>query len=145
MPPYPDIITCITEQGLSVPQESVYILQGLLDTNQFSGTPPGPVDVNYTSNINGVLYFDTSTGLIDPSISGGSCTTPDTTNPLTTLSDFPSYEFGGSSSTSTPSASVYSPTENEFLFVFGLFLFVGTLPFWERVLSVTRSRYDSWT
>lgn len=52
---------------------------------------------------------------------------------------------GGTTTTTTSTttaSSLYAPTQQEFLFLFGLFLFVGSVPFWERVFSITRGAYS---
>jgi hypothetical protein len=134
LPPYPDVLTCLDDQGLSIPTLYISTLGLYGDTNQFGGTPPGPDDLIYY-NPNGSLAIDTATGLVDTGETSLVCTTPDTTSPLTSISDFPSYNYGGSSSTSTPPTGGYSPSEDEFLFIFGLFLFIGSIPFWNFLVG----------
>jgi|SRR3972149_12056230 len=45
---------------------------------------------------------------------------------------------GGSIATSTP----LDLTQQEFLFIFGLATFLFSIPFWDRVFTITRGRYD---
>ena len=42
--------------------------------------------------------------------------------------------------TTTPEA--YAPSEDEWLFVFGLLLFLMAVPFWDRSLTITKGKYD---
>ena len=44
--------------------------------------------------------------------------------------------------TTSTSTIPYAPTEDEFLFIFGLFLFIGSVPFWHGIFSIGRGRYD---
>ncbi len=38
-------------------------------------------------------------------------------------------------------SSGYSPSKEEFLFLFAIVLFLGSVPFWERTMSINRQRY----
>lgn len=55
-----------------------------------------------------------------------------------------SFESEPEVGTTTPSVSTsgsYAPTQGEVLFIFGLVLFLASIPFWERVFSLTRGSY----
>ena len=139
-PGFPDVITCVdtvpTLSGLATTTE-VLVFQGTLDPNNL---PIEPNLVAGYSNNDGNAFF-TADGLYQ----FGSLGCPSDMG-YTSITDFqPYFQFGGPSTSTTPVSSTYSPTEQEFLFILGLFLFIGSVPFWERVLSVSRSKYDSWT
>jgi hypothetical protein len=48
----------------------------------------------------------------------------------------------GTVSTSTTGTIAFPMDKQELLFVFGLFVFLASVPFWERTLTVSRGAYD---
>lgn len=59
----------------------------------------------------------------------------------------PALAMADCTATSTASSTMlsctgYLPSEDELLFIYGLFVFIFTVPFWERVFSLTKGLYD---
>lgn len=48
-------------------------------------------------------------------------------------------QTASSTASTTP---LYLPTQQEDLFIFGLFVYLAAVPFWARLLTVTKGRYD---
>lgn len=118
---WPDAISCVTS--------------GVTHTHYLSYNE-ATSDFEYTElSIQGTISFDSArevqfedspcTGIAGDSIDSVS---------------FIQYDFGGEAATSTPSETAttttpYAPTQQEFLFLIAVILFIGSVPFWERALG----------